>query len=229
CRQLLLRTNANPSVYLMTLNVQTAPLPIQNRSFSYGLLGLLLGCCWVTAWLFAAMLPVQDLQSDAMRAVGLTVCCGAGIGLQLAAWILMEAGMRFGSKSVAVSGFAVILSTLLAWLSTGVMPIDSFMLASTAGIGLFGGSITGITTGMMIDTLWRRGFKQIFAILLPMATAAFGVLLGASRGLDFLNYWLLVGLISSGAVTAAMLTYLPIQRAQAVAAYRTAERRLIRP
>ncbi|MEM9906748.1 MAG: serine/threonine-protein kinase [Cyanobacteria bacterium P01_D01_bin.44] len=228
-RQLLLRTNANPSVYLMTLNVQTAPLPIHHKGFSYGLLGVLLGCCWVTAWLFAAMLPVQDLQSEAMRAIGLTVCCGGGIGLQLAAWILMEAGMRFGSKSVAVSGFIVILSTLLAWVSAGVIPIDSFVLASTAGIGLFGGSIIGITTGMMIDTLWRRGFKQIFSILLPMATSSFAVLLGASRGLDFLNNWLLIGLISTGAATAAMLTYLPIQRAQAIAAYRAAERRMIRP
>ncbi|NEP18176.1 MAG: serine/threonine protein kinase [Leptolyngbya sp. SIO4C1] len=228
-RQLVLRTNAHPSLYSVTLNVQTAPLPIRTKGGSYGLVAMLLGCCWITAWLFAAMLPAQMLEPSAAPALALVVCCGLGIGIQLAAWILVEAGMRFGSKSVAMTGFAVMLSTLLSWLAISVVPVDSFVLVSTAGIGLFGGSIVGIATGMVAETLYRRGFKEPFAVLLPTATAIFSVLLGASRGLALLNHWLLIGLISTGAAVAAMLTYLPIQRAQAIAAYRSAERRLIRP
>jgi hypothetical protein len=204
-------------------------LPLPTRNFPYRLLLLLLGSCWLMGWGILAMLPAMGSLTGALGTLALTFGFGSVIGLKLATWILMEAGMRFGGKSILAMGFLLLLTALLAFATVGTVPVDGFVLAATAGIGIFGGSILGATTGMLIDLLWQRGFKEVFSIAMPTLTAVLGILLGLTQSLGLFHPLLLSGLMGTGAAVTMMLTYLPIQRARLISSYRQTERRLIQP
>ncbi|MEM8613147.1 MAG: hypothetical protein AAGF93_14090, partial [Cyanobacteria bacterium P01_H01_bin.105] len=90
--------------------------------------------------------------------------------------------------------------------------------------------IIGVMNGLTIDRFWQRGFQPKFSIGLSLLTGLLGTSLGLIQGLALSNPWITFGLIANSIGIGTMLTYMPIQRAQAVALYRrNVERSLIRP
>lgn len=228
-RQLVLRTNAHPSVYSFTLTVNTAPLPVRVLSFPYGVASILMMSCCVIGWLASVFLPGATLGGNDAGTLALAAGFGIVVGLKLAAWILIESNMRFGGKAIAIMGFMNIVPLVIIGLVFGLERIDTFVFSAILGVALFSGTIAGIANGMTIHSLWQRGFKAPFAVAVPTAVSLLGVLIGLSRGLMIWNAWFLSGLLVCGITAAAFSAHRYVQQFQAIATYRNTERRLIKP
>lgn len=232
-RTLLLKSNAHPSVYSVGLAVQTAPLPLARPQGSpYPLLLGLLAACWIIVWVLSSASPTYEPHPPSVNNMLMVLALfGSGLGLQIAGWLLHEARLDSPAARIMVI-MGTIAVTLVAplCLLIDVTATDSVTATMTAGMGMFGGSLMGVMTGLTINRFWQRGFKPKFAVGLSLLTGILGVGLGISHGFAIQSSWLTFSLISNAVGIGTMLTYLPIQQANAIARYRrSVERRLIRP
>ncbi len=232
-RTLLLKSNAQQEVHSLTLNVQTAPMPLLVHEGSpYPSLLVLLTTCWVTVWVLSTLAPEYDPQlSEVRNALILLAIFGNSLGMQIAGWILYE--IRLGSPAariMSILGAVAVALVAPLCLLLRVTATDGITAMITIGLGIIGGTVVGTMDGLTIDRFWQRGFRPRFALCLSLLTGLMGTGLGLVKGLAISNPWITLGLIANGIGIGTMLTYLPIQRAQAIALYRrNVERSLIRP
>ncbi len=227
-RTLLFKSNANQATHSLELNLETAPIPVRTRGIPYAPLGGMLLAAWLTVWSVAALAPTAGALTAGVS-LALAAVFGSGVGLQLSAWLLHEAGLELPSRAMVTTGYGVVALSILLCVTQGIPSVDGALLMVNSGLGLCTGSVVGVMTGLTIERCLHQGFSPRFAIVLPLLVSLFGVLLGLSYGLVFTGLWLQAGLTAVGLGITALLIYLPIQRSQAIALYRSAERRLIRP
>ncbi|ESA32402.1 serine threonine protein kinase [Leptolyngbya sp. Heron Island J] len=232
-RTLLLKSNAQQSVYALNLNVQTAPMPLLTpKGTAYPLLMVLLVACWSTVWIVSSLAPEYDASIPGVSN-GLSVLAifGTSLGLQIAGWLLHEARLKSpAARLITVIGAVGVALIAPLCLVLDITPTDGITTAIIVGLGAIGGSIVGATNGLTIDRFWQQGFQPKFAIGLSLLTGLLGTGLGLIKGLTISNPWMTFGVIANGIGIGTMLTYLPIRRAQAIALYRrNVERSLIRP
>ncbi|MEM9264280.1 MAG: serine/threonine-protein kinase [Cyanobacteria bacterium P01_F01_bin.13] len=232
-RTLLLKSNAHPSVYSFNLNVQTAPLPFSNKQGTpYGLLVGLLTACWITVWMLTSLAPAYDpLLPEVNNTIMVLALFGNGLGWQLAGWLLHEAKLNSPVARIAMTVGAITVGLVAPlFLLLDVAATDGVTAIVTAGLGMLAGSLLGVISGLTMNQFWQRSIKPRFSIGLSLLTCSLGAGLGLSQGLAISNPWLTFTLIANAVGIATMLTYIPIQRAQAIAFYRRhVEHRLIRP
>lgn len=232
-RTLLLKSNAQQSVYSLNLNVRTAPMPLlRPEGVAYPLLLVLLIACWSTVWVVSSLAPEYDASIPGVTN-GLSVMAifGNSLGLQIAGWLLHEAGLSSpAARIITILGAIGVALVAPLCLLLNITPTDGITTAVIVGLGAVGGSIIGAMNGLTIDRFWQQGLQPKFAIGLSLLTGLLGTGLGLIKGLAISNPWMTFGLISNTVGIGIMLTYLPIRRAQAIALYRrNVERSLIRP
>lgn len=232
-RTLQVKSNAHQAIHSITLAVSTAPMPIiRTQGTPYPLLGGLLLACWITAWVLTTLVPDYDPTVVAMgKTLMVFAIFGSGLGWQIGSWLLHEAKLKSPAARITlmVGAIAVALVAPLCLL-LNITTTDVIPAIVSIGLGMIGGSVVGIISGLTIDRLWQWDFKPKFAIGLSLLTCFMGIGLGLSQGLALSNPWFTFGLIANATGIGTMLAYLPIQRAQAIALYRrNVEQRLIRP
>ena len=232
-RTLLLKSNAQQSIYSLNLNVQTAPMPLLTpKGTVYPLLLVLLIACWSTVWVVSSLAPEYDASIPGVSN-GLSVLAifGSSLGLQVAGWLLHEARLKSpAARLITMIGAVGVVLIAPLCLILDITPPDGITTAISLGLGAIGGSIVGTIKGLILDRLWQQGFQPKFAIGLSLLTGLLGIGLGLIKGLAISNPWMTFGVIANGIGIGTMLTYLPIRQAQAIALYRrNVERSLIRP
>ncbi|MEA5466716.1 serine/threonine protein kinase [Leptothoe sp. PORK10 BA2] len=232
-RTLQLKSNAHQSVHPITLAVETAPMPIiRSRGTPYPLLGGLLLACWITVWLLTSLVPDYDPRlANIGKTLTVFAIFGSGLGWQIASWLLHEAKLNspVARINLIIGAISVALVAPLCLL-LNVATTDVITAVITTGLGMIGGSVVGIISGLTIDRFWQRDFKPKLAIGLSLLTCLMGIGLGLGQGLALSTPWFTFGLIANAIGIGTMLVYLPIQQAQAIALYRrNVEQRLIRP
>ncbi len=230
-RTLVLKSNAHPAVHYVNLTVQSAPFPFPTKETPYPLVFTLLVACWITVWGIAALFPEYDVQVSGVDNYFLLMATfGCGWGFEIAAWLLHEAKLIQAARTIAVAGIGLIALVIPIAFLFDVVAVDGISSTVIAGLGGVGGSILGIIMGLNINRFLQKAFQPRFAITTSILTGLFGTLLGLNQGLALSNPWFFISLAASGFAVAIMLTYWPIQRAQAIALYRRhAEHHLIQP
>ena len=232
-RTLLLKSNADQSLHSVNLSVQTAPMPLVGPDVSaLPSLLVLLASCWVTVWVLATLAPEHDqLLSEVTNALLILAIFGKSLGLQIAGWLLHEIRLKSpAARITTISGAIAVALVAPLCLLLKITATDGITAIITIGLGVIGGTIIGVMNGLTINRFWQRGFQPKFSICLSLFTGLLGTSLGFMQGLALSNPWITFGLIANGIGIGTMLTYMPIQRAQAIALYRrNVERSLIRP
>ena len=67
------------------------------------------------------------------------------------------------------------------------------MVHTSAGLGMFGGTLLGVITGLTIDRFLQQGLPSKFAIGLSLLAGSLGTGLGLSQGLALSSPWLTLG------------------------------------
>ena len=231
-RTLLLKSNAHPSVYSFKLAVETAPVPLRSQGSPHLTLLGLLSACWITVWLLTLSAPADNgLLPKAVNMLIILAIFGSGLGLELAGGLLHEAKLDLvATRTVMIVGAGIVALVAPLCLLLNVTATDGITSAITAGLGMFGGTLLGVITGLTIDRFLQQGLPSKFAIGLSLLAGSLGTGLGLSQGLALSSPWLTLGLLINGAGLLIMLASLPLQRAQAITLYRrSVEGRLIRP
>ncbi|MEO0349672.1 MAG: serine/threonine-protein kinase [Cyanobacteria bacterium P01_A01_bin.15] len=231
-RTLRLKSNAHPSVYSFKLAVETAPLPLRSQGSPHLTLLGLLSACWSTVWLLTLSAPADPgLLPKTVNMLIILTIFGSGLGLELAGGLLHEAKLDLvATRTVMILGAGVVALVAPLCLLLNVTATDGITSAVTAGLGMFGGTLLGVITGLTIDRFIQQGLPSKFAIGLSVLTGSLGTGLGLGQGLTLSSPWLTLSLIVNGAGLLIMLASLPIQRARAIALYRhKVERHLVQP
>ncbi|NET35373.1 MAG: serine/threonine protein kinase [Cyanothece sp. SIO1E1] len=226
-RQILLHTNSLPKTYPLTIQIETAPIPIAGKNFPYLSLGLLFLFSAIVTWVLAWSIPAETV-TQFPAAAGFGISAGAAVGLEAAAWILSTAGAVVGAIASVIAGVTVAtIAFAIVWIGA-VSAAGSIALAG-AGAGLIGGLLVGVATGIVVEDCMHREISQVAAINAALVTTAAAISLGLCLMPGLLSPIVMFVAAVSNLLLAAIVTYAPMQRAQLIANYRRSERNLIKP
>lgn len=226
-RQLLLHTNAAAKTYTLDLHLQTAPIPIRNRSLPYGLLALITIFSTVLSWILTWITLVVGTVTTSPAAAAFGLALGIAVGFELAAWMLTIARLKVGMSVVLKIGMIIGLGTVLGALS-GVPNVGNLILGVLIA-GLVGGTISGLTTGIGIETLVSRSLARPLAIWSVLLTQAWGVSLGSGLGIGFFHPLTTAIAIFTSLALSALVAYMPMRTLRLTTAQHRSERNLIKP
>lgn len=214
-RQLILRTNAVPEFYSLTVQVQTAPLPMERDGVpDTDLLYVFLPCAVVSIF-FSWAIAIGG-SKVVIAALG-----GAAIGVVMGAAVGVGSATRIGASQgvgVAVT-LGVIASVIGAVIGAGTVNVAS------AG-PVFGAmlvAVIGTVIGSMNDQI-----KSI-SIHLLLLTAGLGISCGIGVIFGVFNPYIFLAIAVTGLPLARMLLYRSIERRKLISQYRQSEKRLIKP
>jgi serine/threonine protein kinase len=227
-RQIVLCTNALPKRYHLTVQLQTAPIPIHTPKNPYGILALLLGFVIVIAWFMGWVNIVICTLLGATLKSTLGSLAGSAIGLLTATWVLSTAGAKIGRKAAAIAGILLSFTALIITSSSvgGTAETATF---AVAGIGVLGGLIVGIAIGIGVENLFNQRFPAGFAMTISLLTVGIGINLGLGFLIGFSNLAVLFAVMVMGIPLLAMLLQLPLKRVKFITEYCRAEQHLIKP
>ncbi|MBE9201919.1 protein kinase [Nodularia sp. LEGE 06071] len=217
-RQLLLRTNADPEVYCLTVQVQTAPLPIESRK-AY-LIYIFLACA-VVSILFSWAITIGGSET-VIRAVVRAVV-GAVIGAVIGALVgvgsaASRATSRAASVAASVGVFGAVIGALIG-----------------AGSAANGGEVFGSVIGAVLASVMGAATvaasvkNKSISIPLLLLTAGLGITIGIGWIVGLFNPYILLALSGTGLPLATMLLSQRSERRKLIAQYRKSEERLIKP
>ncbi len=226
-RVLRLHANTLNQTYPVTVQVHTAPAPMQAQVVPYRVLSLL----WIflvgLSWLASSVIEVVNNLTEIYGAAGFCAIAGLAIGLEVSSWLMRSAGWKVGAKATTLVsgslGFGVLAWTLMGNITTGSMAIAGAM------VGLVSGAIAALALGLVVEELVTQSYAEGGAIALSLSTAMFGASLGASLSVGFSHTLLCFLLIGSGLALLTTIVRLQLQRANALFSHRKTERYLIKP
>ncbi len=229
-RTLLLHTNALPKTYSLNCQIRTAPLPIRQQKLPYDLLLLLFPFSLAIAWILASVITVAGTMTGSPTAVMIGAATGSVFGFEIVAWMLATAGSPAGATSAVISGVMIGVFTFFMAIATTLSTVGarSALLTGVLAGGL-GSMLVGGVTGIVVESLVKRGIRPIYTVWMTLLTTMTAISLGFGLTVDFANplVWLALG--GNGIPLSAMLIYLPLHRTRLTADYRRAEQRLIKP
>ncbi len=227
-RKLLLHANTLAKTYPLQLVIQTAAAPIHSNILPYGLLSLLglfsLGVSWLVAWIIL----VAGTVAEATDMAGLTSLLGAGIGLELAAWLMRSSGWRVGSTASTLAAIGVGAAVLMKIVSGTITPTGPIIIIG-AGVGVLGGAAIGIALGTVVEKLVTKGHGKGLAIAISLLAVILGGSLGLGLTVSFANPLILTISIMAGLLLVALILHLSFKRMNAIATHLKFERRFIKP
>lgn len=227
-RQLLLHTNSLPETYYLNLQIKTAPIPIRTKKLPVSFLSLQFLLSLMMSWIISWSIVISGTLAGDSATAGLGTAAGAAVGMQAAAWAMSAAGMKMGATVIAVAGAALgIMALAMAWV--GTLAVAGKVAIVGAAVGIMGGLIIGIVTGIAVENLIRRRLSKEFALWLSLLTSAAGSSFGLCLGTGFLNPLILGAMALTSLPFAATLIYLPLRKVRLIGDYRQAEQHLIKP
>ncbi|WP_414550592.1 serine/threonine protein kinase [Anabaena sp. CCY 0017] len=219
-RQLLLRTNADPAVYSLTVQVQTAPLPIEKRKVPYTQFAVIFLVFAVVSITISWAIAVGGDGALMVAFVGAFVGAVGGA----AGGAVGGAGATRGAASGAVMGAIAVGgagAVMVAMLKAG---------AGAGGVAMSGAVMVAMGWAVIVakNMIYTFEHKSIVRRLL-LLTAGLGISFGIGCIVGLFNPYILLVLAGMGLPLATMLLYPPLQRRRLIAQYRKSEERLIKP
>lgn len=227
-RLLLLHTNALPKTYTLDLQVQTARSASHQSTPPLALLGLLSTVALCLTWLLGWVVPLLQVTLNAPPAAPFLTAIGAGIGLEVAAWMLGAAGSTAGAAAgvlagLVIGGCTLVMLPLVAGMAMGLGAIAT--LATGIGFGTLGGLALGLVVEAMVEQRFRRSYSFWIALL----TLAVGSAVGLGLRVGFVQPLVMTTLMSTTLPLGGLLLHLPLKQAQLMSNYRRSDQFLIKP
>ncbi|MBD2184756.1 serine/threonine-protein kinase [Aerosakkonema funiforme] len=239
-RQILLHTNSSPNTYILTVKVQTAPLPIANKQLPYGSLSVLFVTCFGVAWVGALAWGMPGAAFGAGIGALIGVFAGAvteasidgGLGFGLGALagystksgkgssvVELVVGMMAGSVAGSICG---LIGSSLA-LAKGDVPF--FM----ALVWIVVVSVVGFIAGLVARTIAKNLVTEWFVVVISILTVGLGISLGIGFIVGFLNLLIILALAGTGLPLATMIFYPILRRRRLIVKYQQSQQHLIKP
>jgi serine/threonine protein kinase len=227
-RNVLLQTNSLSTPYTLTLQVQTAPIPIRAKTLPYSILVLLFlfsaAIAWVMSWIVKIL---GSVDTDPLTAAFSTEV-GVVFGFEAIAWMLAAAGARTGAIANVIAGATLGIVAFLMML-TGSVTTGSTTTIVCAAIGCICGMILGLATGMVVERSLQNGMSWSFSISVSLLAAVSGIFWGVRI---IVGFWHPLALTIGTAIDVALvalLIHFPLQKIRRIADYRKTEQFLIKP
>ncbi|MEH2224329.1 serine/threonine protein kinase [Nostoc sp.] len=229
-RQLLLLTNAYPEVHHLTLEIETAALPIQRQKVPYAGLSV-----WLLSCVMASIAITLSMTADGFGT-------GVKVGL-VGAWVGFGLGFLVGVESAfeavlrGKGGFLDVLLGLLVGavmvggigagvgFLIGIVAAGGFVAVVTAIVG-FVAVVVALVAAVAVVADVENKFTAIFLLLL---TAGLGTSIRIGCMIGLFNSYILLALAGTGLPLATILLYPRLQRRKLITKYRQSEERLIKP
>ncbi|NES18565.1 MAG: serine/threonine protein kinase [Symploca sp. SIO3E6] len=227
-RKILLHSNTLPETHTLTLQVQTAPMPIRTEKLPVGILALQGIFSLVVAGIVSWSVSTSATFVEAPVAASIGGIAGAAVGWEAAAWLMATAGAITGAKAGFFAGVVAGIVASMMVLTGSVVTGGTTALTGALG-GLIGGVIIGVATGIAVEKLMARGWDEGFTIWLSLLSAAVGSTLGIGLVAGFLNSLVIGAVVGTGLPWVAMMIHLNLRRTRLIAEYRRSERYLIKP
>ena len=227
-RKILLHSNSLPETHSLTLQVQTAPMPIRTEKLPVGILALQGLFALVVAVIVSWSVSTSETFVGSPVAATVGGMAGAAVGWEAAAWLMATAGATTGAKAGFIAGVVTgIVASIMVF--TGDMVTGGTAALTGAAGGLIGGVIMGVATGIAVEKLMAREFGEQFAIWLSLLSAAVGSTIGIGLAVGFFNSLVIWAVVGTGLPWVMMIIHLKLQRTRLIAEYRRSERYLIKP
>ncbi|WP_414550593.1 protein kinase domain-containing protein [Anabaena sp. CCY 0017] len=214
-RQLILRTNADPEVYSLTVQVQTAPLPIERDTMPDADLLYVFLPCAVVSLFFSWAIAIGGAETV------ITAVSGAMIGVAMGGAMGAGSAARVGaSQAVGVAAFLAVIGSVIG----AVIGAASVNFASAGSV--FGAMLVAVI-GTVIGSMNAK--IRSIPIQLLLLTAGLGISFGIGVIFGVFNPYIFLAIAGTGLPLATMLLYPRFERRKLIAQYRQSENRLIKP
>jgi hypothetical protein len=155
-RQIILHANSEPDTYKINIQVNTAPLPRENTSFSVGILGFICLFIWVGFSLVDTMNKPNNFSSDNPFLLYLIFATSILPGIIAAEIIVMSELYGFSGKksnwyaALYASGFSCLISAIIAITMSpgGISGVVAWVVCVIAPVL---GSLAGIIFGNRLN------------------------------------------------------------------------------
>jgi len=221
-RQILLHTNSSPETHALTVKVHTTLF--KAPKLPYFSITLLVMTAWMLTGFGAVSLAwLMSIASAVGAAVPLVLISAGFMAGFLAGVLLAAVGVKaipLVKMALSVIGFAVLAVVLSA----------GFLAACVAAFLSFAGLLIGFVAGAVIKSHKDRGFRQSFAVSIPLLLTGLCMSLSSGFNVGF-NAFLILSTIGTAISLAAMMLSPVWQREKLLADYRQSaqKRRLIKP
>ncbi len=232
-RQILLHTNSVTETYSLTVQVQTAAIPIATRKPAYLSLALVGGLSLGLVWVVPQILPLLSSSPGIIAVLMLIVLSGAW-SEAVKGGVAENVFNHFPPPPEFKSpiGLGGILVCLFFWQIIVVFFLFLygfycflFVIFTLIFIGAF--IVSRIKyLGAEIE---KEGVSKVATVAILILTIGFGSSLGVGLKLGALNFSALAALLGTGLPLAGMFLYPPLQRRRLIAKYRQSEQHLIKP
>lgn len=229
-RTLLLHTNAFPKTYSVSIQVETASIPIRNSGISfYPLVALFIFVLVTCRFLLWTALPLS-LKDTELGVVSFGLLLGTALGLQGAAWTLQSAKIHLGAQ---LSSFSAIFLAAMTLAGAGIQieNLSGSWDTILAGLvpGFIGGWLLGLGLGFAVEKLLETHIQKTEAIALSLTTMLLAVVISLGWLFGFGHSLLVLVLAVLGLLLGSLLVHAPLKQAKKIATYRQLERNRIRP
>ncbi|NER51559.1 MAG: hypothetical protein F6J92_33940 [Symploca sp. SIO1A3] len=227
-RKILLHSNSLPETHSLTLQVQTAPMPIKTQKLPLGILALLGLFSLVVVGIISWSVSTSKTFLETPLTAGIGAMAGAAVGWEAAAWLMATAGATTGAKAGFVAGVVTGIIASIMVLTGTVVTGGTAALTGALG-GLISGVIIGVATGIAVEKLMATGLGEQFSIWLSLLSAAVGSTLGIGLAVGLLNPLVIWAVVGTSLPWATMIIHLNLRRTRLIGDYRRSERHLIKP
>ncbi|MEH2309157.1 serine/threonine protein kinase [Nostoc sp.] len=246
-RQLILHSNAYPEIHTLTVNVETATLPIEKWKIPSGsLIRLFLMTVVVamaTTWFITY--AASAVASLFLQIVGYGWILFSSIFSLMGGFLMgyfIKQGKSVGTAVAWAVGAVVgevvsrVVSGVVAWNVGWAVgwwgvhwwAVDSFVSWFLSAVGWFVhlavASAVASAVGWVINLA-----EDSFTTVLILLTLGFGVSVGTGLIAGFLNPFILLALTGTSLPALSMLLYSPLKRRRLITKYRQFEESLIKP
>jgi serine/threonine protein kinase len=239
-REILIHTNSQPETQVLTIKVNTAPVPIATKKLPYFSLALLVLFAATATWVEtrawegivsktgAMGVAIAIFVSVFVAVLGVVAAVTSGVISSLVAKIRAKLGVPLKAlDTVAAVFFAGVAAMFVTAFGAEFRATDAAIAAFAAVDAIV--FMTAFEGEGVTQSCLARGFSKTLAIGVSLLSAALGISLGIGLQLGFLNQLVMPAILGTSFPLLTMILYPPIERARRIAKYRKLEGHLIKP
>ena len=239
-REILIHTNSQPETQILTVKVNTAPVPIPAKKLPYFSLGLLIllatAATWVetTAWQGIITksgtvgIAIAIFISALVAGLGLVAAVTSGLISKIVAKIRAKFGVKLKAlDTLAAVFFAGVAAIFVARFGAQFRATDAAIAAFAAVDTVV--FMTAFEGEGVAESCLQRGFSKALAFGISFLAAALGISLGIGLKLGFVNGMVMSAILGTSFPLATLILYPICDRARQIAKYRQLEGHLIKP
>ncbi|QSV55103.1 MAG: serine/threonine protein kinase [Dolichospermum sp. UKL201] len=224
-RQLILHSNAYPASHTLTVKVQTAALPIEERKLPYWRLIAMFLLVVVVAMSITWSIPYLKV-SDYV----LPVVCGCIVFI----YYLNQGFTVSQAMAEAVWAVGGVVGGVVGWVVGWAVGWAVAVSVGGAVAVSVGGAVAvsvvravAVSVGGAVKMIEEA--KNLFTSILILLILGLGISVGTGIIIGFLNPFVLLALTGTSLPALSMLLYPPLKQRKLIAKYRQSEESLIKP